>query len=534
MIPRGAKWRVAVVAALTVVPVVFLCGVGAYHLYQIGWAFVTWGVTAGCFLLAYLLGWYWTRQGSYGILPKPNYDDPLPYWTDRDRSAWQLVEKHATESKPLQMDDLSDPTAITRYAAEGQELALKLAQVYRPGTADPFGHLTLPEILAVVELAAHDLNRRVDAYVPGSHLLTLRHFKQAKQASEWYETGRNVYWLASAFFNPLKAAAQVVTTKAGLQSAFNQIQKNVLHWFYLSFVHELGRYLIELHSGRLKVGATRYRELMAQHQVPPVLTEEDVAKAANAVADDGPAAEQTQAASRVTVAIVGPVKAGKSSLINAALGAQRAAVDVVPLTAATTRYELNQAGLPPLAFLDTIGFGLSGPVEADIRNAVDAVQRADVVVLAVPARSAARAPEVEFLDRIRAAFVARPELRMPPVIVALTQIDHLSPAMEWAPPYDWRTGTRPKEQTIRDAVAAGKELFGEKVADVLPVCGADGKVFNVREELMPEIAERLGEARGVSLLRALHIDSAVHRTKKVMGQVLNVGREVLKAVMKGK
>jgi len=123
---------------------------------------------------------------------------------------------------------------------------------------------------------------------------------------------------------------------------------------------------------------------------------------------------------------------------------------------------------------------------------------------------------------------------MPPVLVALTQIDHLSPAMEWAPPYDWQAGNRPKEVTIREAVTAVKDLFGQKVAGVVPVCGAPGKELHVRDELIPEIAERLGEARGVSLLRALHIDSAVHRTRKVVGQVLSVGREVFKAVMKGK
>ncbi|MEO2089141.1 MAG: GTPase, partial [Gemmataceae bacterium] len=150
---------------------------------------------------------------------------------------------------------------------------------------------------------------------------------------------------------------------------------------------------------------------MAAHQVPPVLSEEEAAKRN---AEPEPAAELP----RVTVAIVGPVKAGKSSLVNAALGDQKAAVDVGPLTAATTRYDLNQAGLPPLTFLDTVGFGVNGPGEADVANAVDAVRRADVVILAVPARSAARAPEVEFLTRIRAEFAARPELRMPPVLVA--------------------------------------------------------------------------------------------------------------------
>jgi uncharacterized protein len=524
MISRGTKLRVGFLVFLCAMPLLVLSGIGFYHLWTTGWAFVSWIITASCFLTAYLLSWYWTRRGSRAILPNPSYDDPLAYWTDRDRAAWKLVEAFAIESAPPQLDDFADPTAGTRFAAEGQQLALKLAQVYHPGTADPFGHLTLPEILAAIELAAQDLNHRVDTYVPGSHLLTLRHFKQAKQASEWYETGRNVYWVASAALNPLKTAAQVIASKAGFQTAFQNIQKNVLHWFYLSFIHEFGRYLIELNSGRLKVGAKKYRELQEQHQVPPALTEEQVETNGASAAGS----------SRVTVAVVGPVKAGKSSLINAAFGAQRASVDVVPATAATTRYELNLAGFPPLAFLDTVGFGLSGPVELDIQNAVAAVASADVVVLAAPARSAARLPEIEFLDKIRAVFATKPELRMPPVIVALTQIDQLSPAMEWAPPYDWHGGSRPKESTIRDAVSAAQEQYGERVAGIVPVCAAVGKEFNVREELMFEIADRLGEARGVSLLRALHIDSAVHRTKKVMGQVLNVGREMLAAMMKGK
>ena len=58
-----------------------------------------------------------------------------------------------------------------------------------------------------------------------------------------------------------------------------------------------------------------------------------------------PEGELITDSSRVTVAVVGPVKAGKSSLINAVLGDQKAAVDVVPLTASSTRYDLNQAGL---------------------------------------------------------------------------------------------------------------------------------------------------------------------------------------------
>ena len=43
----------------------------------------------------------------------------------------------------------------------------------------------------------------------------------------------------------------------------------------------------------------------------------------------------------VTIAVIGQVKAGKSSLVNCLLGEQRAAVDVLPLTQTVQRYDLR-------------------------------------------------------------------------------------------------------------------------------------------------------------------------------------------------
>ena len=148
-----------------------------------------------------------------------------------------------------------------------------MARVYKPNAADPFGHLTLPEILACGELVAHDLTTLVNKYVPGSHLLSVSDLKRIRntvdQAAEWYPRLRNVYWVASAIFNPVKTGMQVAATKAGLAPAFAGFQQNMMLWFYTAYLKELGRYLIELNSGRLKVGAKRYLELMALHKEPP-------------------------------------------------------------------------------------------------------------------------------------------------------------------------------------------------------------------------------------------------------------------------
>ena len=151
------------------------------------------------------------------------------------------------------------------------------------------------------------------------------------------------------------------------------------------------------------------------------------------------------------------------------------------------------------------------------------------MLLVVPARSAARRPESEFLDRVRSALAALPNLRMPPVLVVLSHVDLLSPVMEWAPPYDWRAGTRPKEVQLREAIGAAPEQFADRAAGVVPVCTAAGKEMGVKDELLPAVVAFLGEARGVSLLRALHVEASADQAKRVVNQVLSAGGQLLKA-----
>ncbi len=505
------KLRGLLAAVLILTPVLFLVGVGLYHLWATGWAFITYWPMATCFLTAYALGWYWSRQLRRAT---PAADgEPLPvYWTDRDRTAWDIVEAKIATMPPVPTKELTD---LSRYATQTQELAVAVARVYRPGQADPFAHLTMPEVLACGELVTHDLTKLVREGVPGSHLFTLgdvqRLYNVVDSATTWYPRLRNVYWAASLVFNPIKTAAQIAYTKGMMGPAQDGVKANVLQWFQAVYLREVGRYLIELNSGRLRVGAKRYLELTR--------TAADPAVVADAPAGADPVVEPLP----LTVAIVGPVKAGKSSLANALLGEQRAATDVLPLTAGLVRYTLRRPGLPAFTIVDSAGFGLAGPTEDDVQTALLAAKEADVLLLVVPARSAARAPETEFLDRLLKAMAAVPNLKPPPLVGVLTHIDLISPAMEWAPPYDFAAGTRPKEVNVRDAVSAAGELFGKGVETVVPVCASAGKVTGVQDELLAAILARVGEARGVSLLRALYTEADADKAKRVWRQLQTAG-----------
>src|SRR5262249_29210915 len=165
--------------------------------------------------------------------------------------------RRADESSALTVDELC---SLDFYLRCAQDLALELARFYHPDTPDPIASLTIPEILAVTELAAADLADTVDRYLPGGHLVTVGDWRRARQVAGWYRTARNVYWLASGVFSPVNTWLRFVASNVGMSKPFDMLQRDLLAWFYVAFVHRVGAYLIDLQSGRLRVGAVRYRE----------------------------------------------------------------------------------------------------------------------------------------------------------------------------------------------------------------------------------------------------------------------------------
>jgi hypothetical protein len=507
------RWRLILLALLVAAPVLFLIGYGSFMLWQTDWAFWAWWPMAACLALAYLLGWYWQRK--QGLL-RVDFTVPL-HWTDRDRQAWQLVEARGKAAAKLDPEKLG---SFPFYVETAQEMALELARFYHPKAKDPIGSLTVPELLAVVELAAHDLAEMVTTYVPAGHLLTVDAWRKAKQATEWYTTASNIYWLVSGLFAPVNTGVRYLASRLGVTMPFQKLQANLLVWFYTAYVHRLGTYLIDLNSGRLKVGARRYRELLAEH-----------GPAAAVEVKGQIVGEGAESVRQVTLTLLGQVKSGKSSLVNALLGEQRAATHVLPATEEITRYELMLEGIPTrLVLADTVGYGHTGPRQDQLRATQEAAMRSDALLLVLHARNPARQPDLELLQALSKWFEARPDLKMPPVLAVLTHIDVLSPAMEWQPPYDWQQPKRPKEEQIAHAVAAVREQLGEYVADVVPVCTAEGKVYGVQEWLLPALLGILDQAHAVALLRCLRAEVDTGKVRRVFEQVLAGGKETLKVL----
>jgi predicted GTPase len=508
-----SRWRIVVVIGLTLVPFLFLAGAGSYYLWTIKWGFYTWWPLALCMGIGYTLGWYWQRKRL--LLHPPDFRAPR-HWTERDKRGWRLVEARAQQAGTLPADKLTD---LAHYLNTAEAMAAELTSFYHPGATDPVSNLTVPEVLAVIELAAHDLAELVDRYVPGSHLLTLKDWRRAKQLLDWYQPASNVYWAITALFSPLETGARFGASKLGLSQPWQMLQQNLILWFYTAYVHRLGTYLIELNSGNLRLGAARYRDLV---------------KSANQTAaptTNRTTPEPVASARQVTLAVFGQVKAGKSSLINALLGEQRALTDVLPATSGVTRYDLQPRDIPAhLVLLDTVGYGHEGLKADQTALTHDSSCQADLLLLVLHARNPARQADVNMLRDLRSWFAAHPERKQPPLLAVVTHIDLLSPTLEWSPPYNWRQPTRPKEENIQQALTAVWEQVGGYAAGVVPVCAAAGKVYGVEEWLLPALAEQMDEAHGVALLRCLRAEIDETKIRKVFHQLLATAQEAARIV----
>ena len=582
------RWQVILLAGLIALPLAFYAAWTGYAVWQLGGV----GYFAWIVPLSWTVAWWLGRRW----LPKPAAVDvpPPTHWTARDESAWKLVLERAQRVGEVDSARLLDPHF---HLSAAQDLALEIARHYHPQAADPLGPLTVPEIMAAAELALRDTSQWVRDYVPGSHLMRIDHWRMVAQAPRWAKLASRAWWIGSILLNPADIVRKLVT-KASMDAATGDLQAGLLAGFHSVFLQRAGFYLIEVHSGRLRRGAEHYLAAQRRFgpEEPGRITANttnagstaNAANAANtvnasssasavhaAMRSRGDAAENLASPSgvptrqlttnaqgtlaqrepldgdspsdggerddlvdgeSVRLLVLGQAKAGKSSLINALLGEAGARVDVVPCTRSIRRHRAALPGATiDFSLLDSPGYGDDGLSEELLEEIQEAASAADLVLLVLDATQPARNRDLEMLDSVRASFASRPERRLPPVIAVLTHIDGLRPVLEWSPPYDWREPQRPKEIAIRDAVEYNSQVFGARVAAVVPVCGdfTRGRVYGFDEYLLPAIAARLGEAKACSLLRHLHHDWDRERIRHLWRQFANIGRSLWRNIGAG-
>ncbi len=516
MISRGSM----AVAALIALPIVVYACLGGYALWRSGLFWWTWWMAPLCWLLAGLLGRWW-KLGHATAAPT----DPViaRHFTPRDRAAAQIVRDFQLKVEKFTPNQL---TTLAVYQSEVQALAETLARHYHPDASDPYSSLTAPELLAAVRLAVDDLERWLLTSVPGSRLLTIRQWKSLESAPKWFDRFSKASWVVQILMDPSNLA-KLFVSKVALEPVTTGVQTELLAAVYLRFFQQIGFYLIEMNSGRLRGGADAYRKALplGTHMTPELASGGQEGSGAAAVLSQGPAAQP------VSIALVGQVSAGKSSLVNALTRSRSAGVDVLPETMEVTRYQMS-LGEPPVVvtLLDTPGYGDVGATPAQIRQIATALRDSNVVLLVMDAHSPAREADRRTLRDLETWYTNQPRLKPPPMLGVLTHVDLLRPVLEWSPPYDWREPRNAKERSMLEAVEYARELFGQSLVDILPVCADQNpdRAWGVLEELVPALTISLPDAQSAALLRAFEQELDRDRLKIVLQQVRRFGSDLWK------
>lgn len=502
--------RSIVLSTLLALPILIFAGVGAYAIWQNGSLYWVWWVMSVCGLAAWGLSCLWNSAPAAQV--HRHQLSAARHWTPRDREAAEVVRKYQQAVDSHTAEELVDPHF---YLQQVQALSTDLVKLYHPRAADPFDRLTVPELLAAVRLAVDDLERWMLESVPGSRMLTVHHWRMLPSVPGWLEKASQATWAASILLNPANIA-RYFASKWSWDPVAEQLQSELLSVVYLKFMRQVGFYLIEMNSGRLRGGADAYRSAFD----PRVKIHGVSRKSVDG--DDLPP---------VTIALVGQVSSGKSSLINLLTGTAEAAVDILPETRSVQRFQAT-LGDPPITItlLDTPGYGESGATQQQLTQIQQALAGADAALLVMDAHSPAREADRQTLNNLKACYDAQRRLKPPPVVGVLTHVDLLPPPLEWSPPYDWRRPTVPKAQSLHDAVDYAETLFAGSLAGVVPVCADNrhDRTWGIAEELLPLMVEVLDDAHSVALLRAFESLMDRDRWKTLLKQMHRGGRQLLR------
>jgi len=485
---------------LWTLPVLALLPLGLVWLWQAGGMFYWLAAMVVCSAAGHGLQ-YWLRRRDRRLLTG-TATSPDPHWPPAADGAWSAVDNLAESVTPNDWP-LNDGGQL---AALGQKTLATVARHYHPDAEQPLLELTLPHTLLIIEQASRDLRLTVTEHIPLSHRLTMGDLTRAR---DWLAHARrlwNLYRAGRLVTNPADALLSEIWTQLrnrGYEMAWPELQR----WLLREYVRKTGYYAIELYSGRLTLtGADPTAELTPRSRA-------DLGRTGDGAAGGEP----------LRILVLGRANAGKSSLINALFGQLTAATDVLPdTTTALTPYRLTREGLEEALIFDTPGSDTGLLTEKSLPAAM-----ADLILWVCAAHRADRGLDRERLDAVRAWYAARPDHRPPPILVAMSHIDQLRPSREWRPPYDLRNGANGKAGNIRAAVAAVAADLAAPVANVIPVCLARGRIYNVDDALWAAILERQDEARRVRFLRCLEQRKRTENWTLVFRQMANTGRFLL-------
>jgi len=372
-----------------------------------------------------------------------------------------------------------------------QELVTAIAQVYHPEVKRPLLNIYIPQAYTLIRGTVDDMDQWMDKLSPALNQVTVG------QAVEAYEIYRKlepsarkllqVWNWAQWFLNPAVAIAKQATQRSGNQAS-QQLLVNLSQLMKQAALRNLSNQAIALYSGKLPD-----LESVAPMTIPAAKTQ-----TLQEILSQAEPLEQVEQ-KPVNILLVGRTGAGKSSLINTLFVEDKAAVDLLPSTDVIQAYHWQSTTGDALTLWDTPGYEQAN--RADFRDLVlDRAKQSDVLLLITPALDPALQMDVDFLTDVKDVI---PDL---PAIAAVTQVDKLRPIREWNPPYDWESGTLPKESAIREATQYRVAQLDKFCTGVLPVVTGNAQIGRAAwgmEALSLGLVDAIAPAKQLRLARFL-------------------------------
>jgi uncharacterized protein len=459
-----AGWLFAAAMALVALPYIIVFGIGSVWMWQHGLLWC-WAIGTGVPTLAGLALLEWSRRLMF---PRSvSLPPPAPASTAAGQAAMQAVheisQRLQAENPPLEQADVLEKV-VTKVLLEVLDA---VARQYRPDEQRPVLQVPVAHVVGVVELVARDFRQTFVENVPWGNTVTLGRML-------WWKNKGQLGWQASAYLwqlnrirrivmRPATAIVQEVQDHLGQNMATKSVD-GLKRWAIDYCVTKAGHYAIQLYSGQF-VRDDEYRSRISERIETFAFEQEPL-----------------------QVLVVGQVKSGKSSLINALLGRVQATVDTLPATESLNLYECQPEGLPPLILRDTPGYGAVGDRKDPFSRLAAEIEQCDLLLVVGSAHSAARRADRELLQRIHEWRQADLKRVTPPVVYVLTHID-LVP-----------------EHLAGEAVDAAAADLGVRVEQIVPVCSQWGELSSLSgvvaaiDEALPT-AERLKASRCIRQIR---------------------------------